>query len=129
MSEGKFVRVVNRKGVIALAFGAMVGWSWVALSGNWIASAGSVGAMLVFVVEQLASARGNRKGEVAECDLRAGLQRFADDRLALPRGAFHEGGRAFVDLGIHGVHACAPACADAKGRCYATSGVKRYPVP
>ena len=50
MSEGKFVRVVNRKGVIALAFGAMVGWSWVALSGNWIASAGSVGAMLAFVV-------------------------------------------------------------------------------
>lgn len=49
MSEGKFVRVVNRKGVIALAFGAMVGWSWVALSGNWIASAGSVGAILAFV--------------------------------------------------------------------------------
>ena len=34
---------------MALAFGAMVGWSWVALTGVWIAGAGAVGAMLAFL--------------------------------------------------------------------------------
>ncbi len=35
---------------MALAFGAMVGWSWVALTGIWIAAAGAMGAMLAFLV-------------------------------------------------------------------------------
>ena len=48
MSESSFVRVIKRKEVLTLSFGAMIGWSWVALSGGWIASAGSVGAMLAF---------------------------------------------------------------------------------
>lgn len=49
MADGKLLRVIRRKEVLALAFGAMIGWSWVALSGNWIAGAGSVGAMLAFL--------------------------------------------------------------------------------
>jgi len=49
MPEGSFVRVVSRPQVVALAFGAMIGWGWVALSGNWIATAGSMGAMLAFL--------------------------------------------------------------------------------
>ena len=49
MSGGQFVRVIRRKEVLALAFGAMIGWSWVALTGNWIEGAGSVGAMLAFL--------------------------------------------------------------------------------
>jgi len=48
MSDGKLLRVIRRREVFALAFGAMIGWSWVALSGTWIAGAGSVGAMLAF---------------------------------------------------------------------------------
>ena len=44
-----FVRVINRPQVLALAFGAMVGWSWVALTGVWIESAGPAGAMLAFL--------------------------------------------------------------------------------
>ena len=48
MSGSSFVRVIKRKEVLTLAFGAMIGWSWVALSGGWIVSAGSVGAMLAF---------------------------------------------------------------------------------
>ncbi len=47
---GNFVRVIRRKEVLSLAFGAMIGWSWVALTGNWIAGAGSVGAMLAFLI-------------------------------------------------------------------------------
>ncbi len=31
MPDGHFVRVIKRKEVLALAFGAMIGWSWVAL--------------------------------------------------------------------------------------------------
>ena len=49
MAQGHFVRVVSQPQLLALAFGAMVGWSWVALSGTWIAGAGSVGAMLAFL--------------------------------------------------------------------------------
>jgi magnesium-transporting ATPase (P-type) len=50
MAQGKFVRVVSQPQLLALAFGAMVGWSWVALSGTWIAGAGSLGAMFAFLV-------------------------------------------------------------------------------
>ena len=50
MSDGGFIRVIRRKEVFALAFGAMIGWSWVALTGNWIGGAGSAGAMLAFAM-------------------------------------------------------------------------------
>jgi amino acid transporter len=48
MPDSAFIRVINRRQVLALAFGAMVGWSWVALTGVWIAGAGALGAMLAF---------------------------------------------------------------------------------
>lgn len=50
MQQGRFVRVVTGKEIVALAFGAMIGWSWVALTGNWIAGAGSLGAILAFLL-------------------------------------------------------------------------------
>ncbi|MEK6202841.1 MAG: APC family permease [Psychrobacter sp.] len=40
--------------VIALAFGAMVGWGWVVLAGGWILSAGTWGAMLAFLIGGIA---------------------------------------------------------------------------
>jgi len=40
--------------IIALAFGAMVGWGWVVLAGGWILSAGTWGAMLAFLLGGLA---------------------------------------------------------------------------
>jgi len=49
MADGRFIRVIRRKEVLALSFGAMIGWGWVALTGNWIDGAGSVGAMLAFL--------------------------------------------------------------------------------
>ncbi|SHJ75071.1 APC family permease [Desulfofundulus thermosubterraneus] len=45
-----FARVLTRKDVLALAFGAMIGWGWVVLAGSWIKSAGSLGAMLAFLI-------------------------------------------------------------------------------
>jgi amino acid transporter len=50
VTASAFIRVINRRQVLALAFGAMVGWSWVALTGVWIVNAGALGAMLAFLV-------------------------------------------------------------------------------
>ncbi len=48
--QGHLVRVLRRREVLALAFGAMIGWSWVALAGTWLVAAGSVGTVLAFLV-------------------------------------------------------------------------------
>jgi amino acid transporter len=50
MAEEKFKKVLNRGEIFALAFGAMIGWSWVILSGDWIRTAGTLGAVLAFVI-------------------------------------------------------------------------------
>jgi amino acid transporter len=50
MAEGHFIRVIKRKEVLTLAFGAMIGWSWVALTGGWIDEAGSLGAITAFAI-------------------------------------------------------------------------------
>ncbi|MDA0687606.1 MAG: APC family permease [Proteobacteria bacterium] len=49
-STSSFLRVLSRKDVVALAFGAMIGWSWVVLTGTWITSAGVAGAIIAFLV-------------------------------------------------------------------------------
>ena len=43
-------KVLSRLDVLFLAFGAMIGWGWVVLSGNWIMEAGTLGAMIAFVL-------------------------------------------------------------------------------
>jgi amino acid transporter len=43
-------RVLDRKDVLALSFGAMVGWSWVILSGIWVGNGGSLGAVAGFLL-------------------------------------------------------------------------------
>lgn len=43
-------RVLVRKDVLALAFGAMIGWGWIVMTGSWITSAGSLGAIAAFVL-------------------------------------------------------------------------------
>ena len=48
--QSGFLRVLGRRDVIALAFGAMIGWSWVVLTGTWITSAGVLGAIIAFLV-------------------------------------------------------------------------------
>jgi amino acid transporter len=54
MHEGKFIRVLGRRDALALAFGAIVGWSWVLLTGQWILTAGSAGALIAFAIGGLA---------------------------------------------------------------------------
>lgn len=41
-------RSLRRGDVLSLAFGAMIGWSWVVLTGSWLTGAGALGATLAF---------------------------------------------------------------------------------
>ncbi|MDL2298183.1 APC family permease [Synergistaceae bacterium OttesenSCG-928-D05] len=50
MENSKYEKSLNKADVFALAFGAMIGWGWVVLSGDWILSAGTLGAVGAFVV-------------------------------------------------------------------------------
>lgn len=40
----------KQRDVLAMAFGTMIGWGWIMLSGQWAASAGMLGAILAYVV-------------------------------------------------------------------------------
>ena len=44
----RFARVLKARAVLALSFGAMIGWSWVLMTGHWVANAGSVGTLVAF---------------------------------------------------------------------------------
>ena len=50
MTESLFERVLGRRDVLSLAFGAMIGWSWVLLTGEWTTQAGTWGAAVAFAV-------------------------------------------------------------------------------
>ncbi|MCJ7714996.1 MAG: amino acid permease, partial [Anaerolineales bacterium] len=47
-NNNNFERVLGTKDILALAFGAMIGWGWVILTGAWIQQAGTLGAMIAF---------------------------------------------------------------------------------
>lgn len=49
-----FLRVLGRRDALALAFGAIIGWSWVLLTGRWVLAGGAGGAMLAFVLGGIA---------------------------------------------------------------------------
>lgn len=53
MSEEKLVKTFGTKDVLALAFGTMIGWGWIMLSGKWAADAGMIGAILAYVIGAL----------------------------------------------------------------------------
>lgn len=46
----EFVRVLARADVLALAFGAMIGWGWIVLTGGAILDGGSLGTILAFII-------------------------------------------------------------------------------
>ncbi|MDR1779003.1 MAG: APC family permease [Clostridiales Family XIII bacterium] len=48
--EERFVRTLNKRDVFSLSFGAMIGWSWVMIVGDWITTGGTFGAILAFVL-------------------------------------------------------------------------------
>jgi APA family basic amino acid/polyamine antiporter len=50
----RFRKVLKNRDAITLAFGAMIGWSWVLMTGFWVETAGSVGTLIAFAVGGLA---------------------------------------------------------------------------
>lgn len=53
MSTGarqELTKILGRRDVLALAFGAMIGWGWVVLSGEMIGRAGTIGSALAFAL-------------------------------------------------------------------------------
>ena len=50
MSNGTFARVLRAPEVVTLSFGAMIGWSWVLLTGHWVETAGSLGTLAAFAI-------------------------------------------------------------------------------
>ncbi len=49
-ADSKFTRVLGRWDVLAVAFGAMIGFGWIVLTGGFLQDAGTLGAALAFVV-------------------------------------------------------------------------------
>lgn len=53
-SPPSFARVLRRREVLTLSFGAMIGWSWVLMTAHWVQSAGSLGTLIAFALGGLA---------------------------------------------------------------------------
>jgi len=53
-SDAGFVRVLRNRDTLTRALGAMIGWSWVLMSGYWVAAAGSLGTVIAFAAGGLA---------------------------------------------------------------------------
>lgn len=45
-----FQKTFSKKDILALAFGAMIGWGWVVLTNDWILGAGALGAITAFII-------------------------------------------------------------------------------
>ncbi len=48
--KSKFNKVMGGWDILMIAFGAMIGWSWVVNSGDWIQTAGFMGAIIAFAI-------------------------------------------------------------------------------
>lgn len=53
VSQG-FKRVLRQREVVTLSFGAMIGWSWILMTGLWVDKAGSVGVLIAFLIGGIA---------------------------------------------------------------------------
>ena len=71
--EGRFAKVLKSREVVALSFGAMIGWSWVLVTGTWLTEAGTLGTLIAFAFGGLAIALvGLTYSELASAMPRAG---------------------------------------------------------
>lgn len=46
--KSQFNKSMNIVDVLFLAIGAMLGWGWVVLSGEWVSAAGFIGSIVAF---------------------------------------------------------------------------------
>ena len=52
----RFARVLKTRDVLMLSFGAMIGWSWILMTGYWVGNAGSIGTLIAFAAGGLVDA-------------------------------------------------------------------------
>lgn len=88
-NEQSFVRVLGRGDVLALGFGAMIGFGWVVLVGEFLDAAGSGGAALAFVIGGVIMAFvGLAYAELVSAMPHAGGEHHYAMRAIGPKGAF-----------------------------------------
>src|SRR6056297_2239923 len=88
-SDGKFSRVLSKRDVFVLAFGAMVGWGWIIQSGYWIDQGGVTGSVLAFVLGAfMVAVVGLIYGELASAMPYVGGEHVYSLRALGPVGSF-----------------------------------------
>ncbi len=50
MGKQQMKKTMSQTDVLFLAIGAMLGWGWVVLSGDWISTAGFMGSTVAFII-------------------------------------------------------------------------------
>ena len=90
MSEStRFAKVLKSREVVTLAFGAMIGWSWVLMTGVWLSDAGSLGTLIAFAVGGFAVALiGLTYSELAAAMPKAGGEHIYTQRALGHRWSF-----------------------------------------
>jgi basic amino acid/polyamine antiporter, APA family len=53
-TQSGLVKALSSKEVLILSFGAMIGWGWIILTGEWISEGGPLGAVTAFVLGGIA---------------------------------------------------------------------------
>ena len=85
----RFAKVLKTPEVIALGFGAMIGWSWVLLTGVWLTAAGTIGTLIAFCVGGLAvTLIGLTYSELASAMPKAGGEHIYTERALGSRWSF-----------------------------------------
>lgn len=85
----KFVRVLGRWDVLAVAFGSMIGFGWIVLTGGFIEDAGPLGAALAFAIGGLiVGLVGLTYAELVSAMPHAGGEHNYVHRAIGPRSAF-----------------------------------------
>ena len=89
MSTTRFAKVLKTREVVTLGFGAMIGWSWVLMTGVWLSSAGTTGTLIAFTLGGLAICLiGLTYSELASAMPRAGGEHVYTHRALGPNFSF-----------------------------------------
>ena len=84
-----FQKILKGREVLALAFGAMIGWSWVLVTDYWLISAGTLGTVIAFSIGGIAvTLIGLTYGELASAMPRAGGEHIYTSRALGDRWSF-----------------------------------------
>jgi|TARA_B000000441_G_C21744467_1_gene356566 APA family basic amino acid/polyamine antiporter len=89
LSTTRFAKVLKTREVVTLGFGAMIGWSWVLMTGVWLSSAGTTGTLIAFTLGGLAICLiGLTYSELASAMPKAGGEHVYTHRALGPNFSF-----------------------------------------